>query len=295
MNRDRGSASVWLLATGFVVVSVALGAVEVGVALGNRHQAQVAADLGALAGARYAVDGAGTACARAGEIVAANHARLVDCQLDDLDLTVSTQVGPAWARARAGPLRASARGQRRQESVENPYRLGLGQRVVAVAALGRLDAGRAAGLARARRDRLAGGPQPVPGSVVRALGEPGPAGVAVVHEDGGRVGVRVHRGGQAADVPPVAGGHQGQQTDRGVLGGVQGTGYDRPVHPGRRERARRDGPPDGGRTQLARRQVQRPGIQDLAGPDPPALVADHLTGHLDGAEEQPDRAGVDVR
>jgi secretion/DNA translocation related TadE-like protein len=101
---DRGSASIWLLAVGLVVVAVGLGAVEVGVALTNRHRAQVAADLGALAGARYAVDGASVACARAGEVVIANGATLVACELDGFDLTVGAQVGPARATARAGPL-----------------------------------------------------------------------------------------------------------------------------------------------------------------------------------------------
>jgi secretion/DNA translocation related TadE-like protein len=110
MNGDRGSASVWLLAVGLVVVSVGLGAVEVGVALTDRHRAQVAADLGALAGARYAKDGASTACARAEEVVGANGAKLVACQLDGLDLMVTTQVGPARATARAGPVRADAAG-----------------------------------------------------------------------------------------------------------------------------------------------------------------------------------------
>src|SRR5439155_9730487 len=97
------------------VVSVGLGAVEVGVALTDRHRAQVAADLGALAGARYAVDGVSSACAQAGKVVVANGARLVACQLDGLDLTVTTQVGPARATARAGPLR----GQRAQQRVQN--------------------------------------------------------------------------------------------------------------------------------------------------------------------------------
>jgi len=102
---DRGSASIWLLAIGFVVVSVGIGAALVGSALTDRHRAQVAADLGALAGARYATDGAGVACDRAGRIVAANGGRLVDCRLDGFDLIVSADVGLARARARAGPVR----------------------------------------------------------------------------------------------------------------------------------------------------------------------------------------------
>jgi secretion/DNA translocation related TadE-like protein len=106
--KDRGSASIWLLAVGFVVVAVGIGAALVGVALTDRHRARVAADLGALAGARWAVDGADTACERAGGIVAANGARLVACRLDGLDIEVTAQVGPARASARAGPVRVSA-------------------------------------------------------------------------------------------------------------------------------------------------------------------------------------------
>jgi len=103
---DRGAASVLLLATGSVVVALGIAAALVGGVLTARHRAQVAADLGALAGARYAVEGAGTACGRAGEIVAANGGRLVGCRLHGLDLVVSVAVGPARGTARAGPVTA---------------------------------------------------------------------------------------------------------------------------------------------------------------------------------------------
>src|SRR5439155_20249242 len=105
---DRGSASIWLLAAGFVVVSLGMGVALVGAAATDRHQAQVAADLGALAGARYAVLGAGTACDRAGRIVAANGGRLVACRLDGLDVAVPAGVRPALASARAGPVAVRA-------------------------------------------------------------------------------------------------------------------------------------------------------------------------------------------
>jgi secretion/DNA translocation related TadE-like protein len=109
--RDRGSASIWLLAVGFVVVSLGIGVALVGTAATHRHRAQVAADLGALAGARWAVLGAGTACDRAGRIVAANGGRLVACRLDGLDLVVTAGVGPALAVARAGPAAVPAPGE----------------------------------------------------------------------------------------------------------------------------------------------------------------------------------------
>ena len=68
------------------------------------------------------------------------------------------------------------------------------------------------------------------GGVVAAGGEAGAARLAVVDEDGHPPGVGVQRGRDAADVPPVAGGEERQQADRGVLGGVR-----RPRHVGRRE------------------------------------------------------------
>lgn len=108
---DRGSATVWVLAAGLVMVSAgALGAAY-GSAVVARHRAQVAADLGALAGAARAVFGASAACAEARRIVVANSAALAACQLDGLDLTITAQVnasiGVATATARAGPVRAA--------------------------------------------------------------------------------------------------------------------------------------------------------------------------------------------
>lgn len=113
---DRGAASLWLLAVGLVLLSAALVATMVGTAHVARHRAQAAADLGALAGAVRVIEGEQIACARAGQLVAANGARLVDCRLDGIDLTVRVQLtpapalrlpGPATATARAGPIRAN--------------------------------------------------------------------------------------------------------------------------------------------------------------------------------------------
>jgi secretion/DNA translocation related TadE-like protein len=78
-----------------------------------RHQAQAAADLAALAGARYVVLGADVACAVAEAVVAANRATMTSCRPDGLDLVVSVSVavrgappavGVATATARAGPV-----------------------------------------------------------------------------------------------------------------------------------------------------------------------------------------------
>lgn len=113
---DRGSASLWLLAVGLVLVVVAVTAAAVGSARVARHQAQMAADLGALAGAARVLEGPAAACARAGSFVAANGARLRGCQVDGLDLQISVEVTAAaatlpglapvvGATARAGPVR----------------------------------------------------------------------------------------------------------------------------------------------------------------------------------------------
>src|SRR5688572_27673580 len=71
----------------------------------------------------------------------------------------------------------------RQHDVEQPHGAGLVQRLVAVAALGRLDAGRAAARALAGGDRLPGRPQPVGAADPALLGEARAARVPVVHED----------------------------------------------------------------------------------------------------------------
>lgn len=110
---ERGSASVWLLCAGLVVVAFGLTGALAGAAATARHRAQVAADLGALAGARYAVDGGPTACARAAVIVTANGARMAGCRLDGLDLVVVAEVpvagvGTARGVARAGPVGEAA-------------------------------------------------------------------------------------------------------------------------------------------------------------------------------------------
>lgn len=105
---------MWLLAIGLVLLSAGMAGALLGAALVARHQAQTAADLGALAGAGHAVAGEPTACARAAALVAANGARLTDCRLDGLDLVVTVAVSApavgagrvATATARAGPVRA---------------------------------------------------------------------------------------------------------------------------------------------------------------------------------------------
>ena len=54
---DQGSASLWLLALGLVIVAAGAAGAAVASAHLARHQARVAADLGSLAGAARVLDG----------------------------------------------------------------------------------------------------------------------------------------------------------------------------------------------------------------------------------------------
>jgi secretion/DNA translocation related TadE-like protein len=111
---DRGSATLWLLVAGLVLVVFSLGGAAIGAARVARHQARVAADLGALAGAAHALEGTDSACARASVIAAANSARITRCTLDGFDLQITAEVPveplpglhrKARATSRAGPVR----------------------------------------------------------------------------------------------------------------------------------------------------------------------------------------------
>ncbi|WBB73278.1 flp pilus-assembly TadE/G-like family protein [Micromonospora sp. WMMD1128] len=111
---ERGGATVCLLAIGLVFVLVGLFGAGIGAARCARHQARVAADFGALAGAGRVLDGTDTACASAAALVSANDGRLTGCRVDGLDLIVTAEVRvaplPGLARvatatSRAGPAR----------------------------------------------------------------------------------------------------------------------------------------------------------------------------------------------
>ncbi|MEU8513239.1 Rv3654c family TadE-like protein [Kitasatospora sp. NPDC048722] len=117
---DAGSATVWLVAFAMLGCSVFAATMAVGAVVVARHRAEAAADLAALAAAdRLFLDPDG-GCGRAVGIVAAQGAGLVSCVLDRDDdavevvaevpvagLPVRLPVGPARARARAGPVRAA--------------------------------------------------------------------------------------------------------------------------------------------------------------------------------------------
>ena len=112
-DRERGSATVWVLALSGVLAAVSLAVVLVGAAVVARHRASAAADLSALAAAGAAVSGRPDPCAVAGRVAAANSAALASCVVAgggvvQVRVTVPVRLGPlgvhtASGRARAGP------------------------------------------------------------------------------------------------------------------------------------------------------------------------------------------------
>ena len=98
------------------------------------------------------------------------------------------------------------------------------ERLVAVAAFGRVHAGGATVFASAAFDCFKGGAQPLRNRVEAALANARAAGCGVVDENGGPAGVHVKQRGESTQIPAVAGGDERQQSDGGVLGGVQGAG-----------------------------------------------------------------------
>ncbi|MFI5955587.1 Rv3654c family TadE-like protein [Cryptosporangium sp. NPDC051539] len=108
--REGGSASVLALGIGLALLTIALGLQAVGSAVVARHRAAVAADLAALSGALHVPAGPAAACASARDIAGRNGAYLAHCTVTDRDITVvvtvSSRVGVAEVRSRAGPVTA---------------------------------------------------------------------------------------------------------------------------------------------------------------------------------------------
>jgi secretion/DNA translocation related TadE-like protein len=112
---DGGAATIFVMAIGLALVLMGVAGAAVGAARVGRHRAQAAADLGALAGAARAVEGAGAACERARRFVAVNGGRSTSCEVSGLEIVVRAQVivtplpwltRRAEAAARAGPVEA---------------------------------------------------------------------------------------------------------------------------------------------------------------------------------------------
>jgi secretion/DNA translocation related TadE-like protein len=90
-------------------MAVMLGVLWFGTAVVARHQAEGAADLGALAAAATVADGERVACAEARWVVVQMGGVLVSCRLSGWDALVEVAVsfapfGSAAGRARAGPV-----------------------------------------------------------------------------------------------------------------------------------------------------------------------------------------------
>lgn len=115
---QRGSATIWVLAAGALVLAVTYAAVLLAAVAAARQRAAAAADLAALAGARVALAGAGGAdadpCAEATRAAALNGARLDRCTATGDGVLVRASVslpgpltafgtGTVGASARAGP------------------------------------------------------------------------------------------------------------------------------------------------------------------------------------------------
>lgn len=110
MRGEGGSGGVLALAVLALLAVLTVGSVGVGVALGARQRIVAAADAGALAAADTALGiHPGIPCAVAAEVVAANGAALVGCELAGVVATVTVSgavIGVVvTATARAGPPR----------------------------------------------------------------------------------------------------------------------------------------------------------------------------------------------
>lgn len=110
---DKGSASVFAAFTVAALMVVVGAAMWLSAVVAARHQAQAAADLGALEGAQQVAIGAATAaCDLAAHVVARNGAHMDRCEIEGGDVVVQASrpvevpLGSqryAVAVARAGP------------------------------------------------------------------------------------------------------------------------------------------------------------------------------------------------
>ncbi|MEO3937790.1 Rv3654c family TadE-like protein [Dermatophilaceae bacterium Soc4.6] len=108
-RRDEGSGSVLVVGGLALLAVVGLCALLLAGVVRATHQARSAADLAALAaaGSLAGAASAGAACARASLVASANGATLRACSADEGSggVVVDVTLGPASARARAGPAR----------------------------------------------------------------------------------------------------------------------------------------------------------------------------------------------
>ncbi|MFI2372042.1 Rv3654c family TadE-like protein [Streptomyces sp. NPDC018833] len=107
MNRDRGSATVWVASATTVLCVVFAVVLAMGQAVVARHRAGAAADLAALAAADHALSGRDAACAKAAEVARAQAAEISRCVVtgEIADVIARSRFGPyaPEVRSRAGP------------------------------------------------------------------------------------------------------------------------------------------------------------------------------------------------
>ncbi len=112
VRAERGSATLVAVAMMAVLLTITVGGVYVGSAVIARHRAQAAADLAAVAAAVYLADGTRAACAQASAMALAMNAAVTRCEVDDLDVVVTSRHacrsdGSRWGRRAPppGPVR----------------------------------------------------------------------------------------------------------------------------------------------------------------------------------------------
>ena len=201
------------------------------------------------------------------------------------------------ARPFRGVASTLVRRSAREQEVEQRDRAGFVERVVLVAALRRLHARRAA-RRRTRRTRSPRGWRAARRAAAwkPRSAKPAPPGWPSWTKTVSRPGVGVQRGGDPADVPPVAGREQRQQPDRRVLGRVGGAGQvGRRRRPDSVEHVVGQGPPDGRGLQHPLGQVERLLADHLARGHPPLQEGHHLVGDPHVAQAQPRLAPGDRR
>jgi secretion/DNA translocation related TadE-like protein len=109
---DEGGATVLAALAMSALIAVVVMGLHVGSAVGARHQAQSAADLAALAGARALDRGVADACETARTLAVRMGTQLRECTIDEWDVIVTVGqpvflgrfgMSDATATARAGP------------------------------------------------------------------------------------------------------------------------------------------------------------------------------------------------
>ncbi|HIX78491.1 MAG TPA: flp pilus-assembly TadE/G-like family protein [Candidatus Corynebacterium faecipullorum] len=100
---EEGYATVVTAGIIAAVASLLLAVAAVASFVVARHEAQVAADLAAVAGAWEVAKGR-DACTKAEEIAVLNGAELGSCVIDGRDVEVTAQLRGRSAIARAGPV-----------------------------------------------------------------------------------------------------------------------------------------------------------------------------------------------